>query len=334
MLLAFGAHGSQFMPGEKKFFRGAVVPFIEGITKSGGKAALIYEGVLPMDITNLSLNPPLSEIKNTLDFLQKMRTAIMAKIKRSVSCAETTIRCTLENTVDRGLFVSDFGPQSPERRQLNGIFPVEWGFEDGVTKINQGRPGIVRFLHEPQDAEALYLGMIYGLLERIISTRGEKDALQFMVQYVRSGLEQMLLRDRAVVSLAEKLAGEDPERSIVIPRGYFHESMAILFNQAMFDLSCVKGTYSIRNFEWDTVEGFYHGSLRENELEKYAVLELAATRFIKDELNLPDGTDAAWRTMQALAPTCLADMETLAKKARTHALSLHAGIAKELGIRE
>jgi hypothetical protein len=334
-LLAFGAHGSQFTPGERKFFRNAVVPFIEGIAKEGGKAALIYEGVLPGNITSLPLGPQLSEIKNALDFLQKNRNDIVAKIKDSISCAETTIRCTLEKTVDKGFFLSDFEPQSQERIQLNGIFPVEWGFEDDVKKINQDRPGTVRFLHEPQDAEALYLGMIYDLLERIISTRGNDDALQFMVQYVRSGLEQMLLRDRAVVSLAEKLANEDLERSIVIPRGYFHESMVILFNSDLFDVTCMKGTTcNIRNFEWYAVEGFYQGSLREEELEKYAILELASTRFVMDELNLPDGTNAAWETRQALAPTSLETARTLSNKARTHALTLHPNIAKELGIKE
>jgi len=276
VLLAFGSHGIQEsrVPGDQRFFRKAVIPFIEDTVKNGKPIALIYETVLGLD--NRIKTPVLDKISKGSGerWLSEIKERVLTEERHINECLDT-------------VFVSG-NPELYTRASakclagggiLEGI--VDWGFEDFILELNSAGHSNITALIEPQSSEvSLGIWRREELNRRIESLiQGpENELLNAITDYIKFETEFQLSRDKGIKFLVDGLIKEKDVAAVCIPRGGQHRGMASLFNHDGYDVT-VHDSGVPSDFIYEAVNRSYRERIPEEELVLYARLQMEFLRY-------------------------------------------------------
>ena len=335
LLLAFGTHGNAELEGDKRFFRNAIIPFLDEHVKKGkGKAAVIYEGFQPTRIEEDGSKPEKERVKDNLAFLRRKRKTVMEYLGLISAGFEETASAILRNIANKGIPPGSYIPKDKEQEITGMLYSSFLGFEEYAMALNRLEPGTISFFCEPQNAQAIYAETYGKLLHRSLSLepKNSRIAAKCMV----FALEHMMIRDREVKNLAERLAKESPEIAIVIPRGRAHAPMEMLFKQDRYDISLHIGSPDILTFENDAMIRAYGGKLSRRELSLFAKLEEEINAYIRMmgfdlDSDKPDGRLLEYAKLAGRSP--IQALEKLIFDARAYAIANNPQAAAELGIR-
>jgi len=323
LLLAFGTHGNAELEGDKRFFRNAIIPFLDEHVKNGkGKAAVIYEGFQPTRIEEDGSRPEKERVKDNLAFLRRKKKTVMDYLGLISAGFEETASAILRNIANKGTPPGSYIPKDMEQEITSMLYSSFLGFEEYAMALNRLEPGTVSFFSEPQNAQAIYAETYGKLLHRSLSLEPKNPGIA--TKCMALDIEHMMLRDREVKILADRLAAEDPDIAIIIPRSRNHMAMEALFERDRYDISLLMGSLGEWSFESDAMVGFYAGELSERELMLYAKLEQELLSYTKSfRLDV---------VQQDRFPLEVLDRVYL--EARAYAIAKNQEAAAELGIME
>jgi hypothetical protein len=252
ILLAFGTHGRGDRPPDRRFFRSAVVPFIEEALREGRKVAVIHE---------LCLYDRIGFLEEDVQRLLSGRGAEGAGewLREDLAMVQAEANHALRNTLDLG---------------IAGAPVADWGFNDAIMEVNAARPGSVLSIIEPQTVESLFA---HWRMRSFLSSLGPQG-VDCMAGFIRTMAEDCIRRDLGVLRLAERSALINGEAAIVIPRGSAHRGMAGLI-RGRHELLVAEGR-SREDYMDRAVRLSYGRSLGEDEARAFAALELELLRFV------------------------------------------------------
>ena len=314
LLLAFGAHGDLKIEGDSKFFRKAVIPFLEEHVERGKrKAAIICEGTMPEEIPRDKAGPEPVRTVAALYWLMRDREGFLERATEWVAERDKKANSFFMDVADKGLL------ESGTQGWPNSDF---WGFEEYAMGLNRKEPGTVRFLMEPPNIEAIYMDAFRKTISRLLRLTGEN--LEFVAESMRYSMRSAMLCDKEVLGLTDQLAQEDPDIAIIIPRSRSHMAMEAFFSRDRYDVFVRTGSLGEWSFESDALVRFYAGDLGERELMLYAKLEQELLSYTKSfRLDI---------VQQDRFP--LEVLERVYLEARAYAIAKNQEAAQELGIME
>jgi len=322
VLLAFGSHRGTYdtfpVRGNRRFFRQAVVPFIEeNVEKEGARAAIIHDCVC-----HNWLRPPLDDIKVEI-------------IKKNLKHEE------IDSARIEGV-IKEYERQIPileeQSRKLLGLMNEEtrgmtaWGFETAVRRINRRNPNQIIHFIEPQEIASVSLDLEEDV-QRTISmlTDDYETAIDCIVKFIKALAMETIYRDKGVVALADKLMTEDPEMVIIIPRGWAHKGMATLFDRKKYDITIAEEQNKNVPFAIEAALRYYNLDFDERNLRRYAILEHDANEFLEKKGLWFFLTHASVLVSRRLFRYTI---DGFIKKARKYAISKNPEVAEELGLSE
>lgn len=252
LLLAFGEHpaecGGIRYGADRKFFRSAIVPYLEEhVLKRGQRAAVIFEYNVGFDLAGYVRNNPEHEK-------------------------------AVEEIVTRywGIAANELLPS------LNrGVWPIkptdwfDWGYLDRVISINAGRPNSVICALEPLGANTAW---------DMYEQSGKSGALRFAgtflekveveMEILRYSARICVERSRRVARLAQAIRRQDPDAAIIIPRGYAHSGMTAFTSQEEFDITFMAHMRGAPRFSSDMIIESFRRDVGAEEQKRYAALSL------------------------------------------------------------
>ena len=336
LLLAFGTHGNAELEGDKRFFRNAIIPFLDEHVKKGkGKAAVIYEGFQPTRIEEDESRPEKERVKDNLAFLRRKKKTVMDYLGLMSAGFEETASAILRNIANKGTPPGSYIPKDMEQEITSMLYSSFLGFEEYAMALNRLEPGTVSFFSEPQNAQAIYAETYGKLLQRSLSLEPKNSGIA--AKCMALDIEHMMLRDREVKNLAERLAKESPDIAIIIPRGRAHAPMEMLFDKNKYGISLHIGSPDILTFENDAMIRAYGGRLSRRELRLFAKLEeeiSAYARMMGFDLDSDKPDNRLLEFAKQTNRSLIQALEKLFLDARAYAIAKNPEIAKELGIRE
>jgi len=334
--LAFGTHGNAELEGDKRFFRNAIIPFLDEHVKKGkGKAAVIYEGFQPTRIEEDESKPEKERVKDNLAFLRRKKKTVMEYLGLISAGFEETASAILRNIANKGTPPGSYIPKDMEQEIIGMLYSSFLGFEEYAMALNRLEPGTVSFFSEPQNAQAIYAETYGKLLHRSLGLEPKNPGIA--TKCMALAIEHMMLRDREVKDLAGRLAKESPEIAIIIPRGRAHAPMEMMFKQDRYDISLHIGSPDILTFENDAMIRAYGGKLSRRELSLFAKLEegiSAYARMMGFDLDSDKPDNRLLEFAKQTGRSLIQALEKLIFDARAYAIAKNPEIAKELGIRE
>jgi hypothetical protein len=252
LLLAFGEHpaecGGIRYGADKRFFKSAIVPFLEEhVEKRGVKAAIILEFNMGFDLQGYDrLNPAHAKAVHDL----------VAQTGKG-----------MEDAVSPGL---DAG---------NGIganaYWFDWGFLDKVIAINSGIPGRVHSIVEPLMSDIVWNMWDQTLVSYAMRKAGTfEERVEIEKEVIKYSARTCIQRSRRVAELAKRMRAEEPQGAVIIPRGYAHSGMAAFFSQEEFDITCVSHMRGGPRFSSDIIIEAFNRDVGEDEWRRHAALSL------------------------------------------------------------
>ena len=238
VLLAFGKHSSRESPANKKFFRRAIVPFLEEhVERRGKKATIVHENAvydafddeIAEKVTKKKLKaqeePTEENVRSFREFLSSLERTFDEMYKTMIKYYEFANTGREEPPLDSSEFFETLG----------GLpYDQSWGFEDYVLKVNRTSPySIVNICEKPNVEAALTSWHV----RTIKSGARPSRFADHLVDTVRFEVMQMHARDAALVAQMEEIAKTDPESVIVVPRGLMHKPMIQLIDKEKFDFT-------------------------------------------------------------------------------------------------
>jgi hypothetical protein len=220
VFLALGEHDLRGRPANVSFFRDTISPILDQIDKDGTRGIIVHEVIVG----------PRLRSKDIPKFLAKSpadRVRAVARLDERVNRLARGVRSHFEVTLDIGEPDNWFG---------------EWGFEQSLLSINKRTPGRIRSAIEPQ-ATCLLLTvelshyLLHHWVEDIVDFEGLKNMAKARMFSVVTNL---FLRDCALTKCILDLAAEDPQRAIIVPRGYSHIGIyerLDLYHSDIFEIS-------------------------------------------------------------------------------------------------
>ena len=313
--LVFGVTPSH-TGGEKLFFRHNVAAALnEGLQKNRN-ASLIYPHQHGYDTSDATPE----KARNTIVGVESTDSKVVIKEIRKNLKGDAYYAGVIKKTVENGLFLTDFTSNCGEMRGLDKIFPILLGFEPDAVERNRKAPGTVRFFIEPMVAEAVYHLTKQDMYEKLTPYQSSGgNLIQYAVKCLENGMMGMFLRDKAVVSLAERLASDFPGQYIIIPRSSESVSMTALFDRDVFDISQDIGTRR-GGIYCAAAEKFYknNGTMDEDMLVKYATLYQTSWQMLIRFVQTPARKEY---------------LETFALMSYKHAIREYPALATELDLR-
>src|SRR5512143_489064 len=253
ILLAFGTHGSGRDRPDGRFFRNAVMPFIERAVSNGRRVAVIHEfsvyGGVRADEGERSMLAHCGTLEGAAGHLRDFLSDMQER-------ANMGLRCTL-----------DVG--------LHGEPIDDWGYNDRIRSINARRPGSILNIVEPQSLESL---VAYWKISEFGKGIGP-EGVGTMMGFIRTMAEDCIRRDRGVLGMVERTAALDPDAAIVVPRGSGHRGMVALLGGSSHQVH-VAERLDCEDFMDRAVRASYGRTLGDDELRAYAVLELELMKFV------------------------------------------------------
>ncbi len=268
LLLAFGLHGNEFgimrLPPQKRFFRDAVVPFLEKHVGRGKRDAVVIHELGSTKEWEDSFEE--NEKREAAGLSGDNKGMWLEIIRGELYEREVRYRGILEKSLDIG--------RAPDAA-TDGIRMEDWGFLDHIAESNRRQNGRITNLFEPPSAEAACERWRTGFIQdMLLDNPRRKDGPELALEFLKSKINFYVKRDNAVAASAERLALESPERAIVIPRGLAHAGMTALFDSAKFDITLSKDERFTTDFVPDAAKMAYEGRTDGRELERFAALQL------------------------------------------------------------
>ena len=301
LLLALGTHGviyskkigvvgdtdrelspdMMYAQGDKKFFSGAIVPFLEEHVGAGKKVTVIEEKAAFLTLVQTTL-------AGRFDYLKPL----IHMVLHPDLYGEDHFRNLFESVKSLGRDLDD----DLERTINSGVFPPNFidqmGFLEAVSRLNVLRPGSIKVLIEHQDDEAIWAAaqfweLMYRDLHRLTLTPAEM--LEFMLTipthlirdnraYVRAMTEFAYIRDLEVAKQATEIVNRGEADAIVIPRGAAHLGLKDLLDPSVFDIIVAPDEKAIMERLEETpyhlaiLERYQTGPLSEERIEHYSKL--------------------------------------------------------------
>lgn len=247
VLFAFGHHPWGALHGDTRFFRRSVVPFAKNQLNQGRRVAIIAEMTTYLSRYDKDYYSHKLEQKG-LNPEQAMRA--WAAVQEIV----------MQHNILR----------------TDPVIHKPWGFEKAVVKLNQNGAGI-ELTVEPNLISTVYLLHVPALLNppdiKQLRHKSYSEQLDEMVTYLRAWIAAHVSRDRNVAQKANDLASEDPDRAIIIPRGYGHRGMVCLFDETRYSITIKERSFPM-DFIYDAMALSYTKELNQSELEQFAKLQL------------------------------------------------------------
>jgi hypothetical protein len=331
LLLAFGAHGNLKSAGERGFFRDTIVPFLdEHVVREKKKAALIYETVLEIPMRYDTTQPEPFRTISALDTLKEKRESILKGLDTLLAHASGKIAALFSNSFDKGITPYAFATESWELAFLGSL--ELWGFAQDAIRLNGAMPDSIRFFLEPQNSEVVYLGENQKFLIRLLQ-QGKLRDLELMTEYMGLGIREMLLRDSGVVALADKLAAENPDGAIIIPRGVAHAPIEHFFDKDRYDVTTHVSGMGIVPFSSNALVKAYRGALDERELRLYAKLEMELLKYFESlGFDVVNGPDERMLKFIRQGESAVEAFSRITRDARAYVIMNNPETARELGI--
>lgn len=252
LALAFGehpgqSHGLEF-DADRKFFRAAILPFLEEhVIRRGKRALIIHEFNVGFDL-------------NGLERGNEEHEKILGELVRKT---EENANARLSATINSGM------PLSPDQ----GWF--EWGYGERIAEINRSIPGAIRNIVEPLQPGTVWRMWEQTLVcERSRITGSLAESVDIEMELIRRSIDICLERSRRVVALVKEARESHPEMAIVVPRGFAHRGMADDFDYSEFEMTV---SYSLRGaplFSSEAIIESFGRTLGKEELRRYAMLSL------------------------------------------------------------
>jgi hypothetical protein len=127
-------------------------------------------------------------------------------------------------------------------KDIEKEFGMFFGLERAVQGINQRDPGTIEVVIEPQRRETFmkFIAFLEGhrKFEDARTEKDKKKMIRTSTEKSKALLEHAIGRDWTVFKLAKAAAEQDPDRAIIIPRGWAHMGMVEKFfaNCDLFDI--------------------------------------------------------------------------------------------------
>lgn len=257
LLLAFGEHpaecGGIRYGADKRFFKSAVVPFLEEhVERRGEKAAIIYEFNMGFDLQGYDrLNP-----------------AHIQAVQTMVAQTGKGMGDSVSPSLDAG---SEIGANA---------YWFDWGFLDKVMAINSITPGRVRNIVEPLAADTAWTMWDQSLAADAMRNAGSfEERVEIEKEVIKYSARTCAGRSRRVADLVRRIRGQEPQMAIVIPRGYAHSGMVAFFGQEEFDITCVSHMRGAPRFSSDIIIEAFGREVSEEEWRRHAALSLRFSNY-------------------------------------------------------
>jgi hypothetical protein len=247
LLLVFGEHGGRNgrlrVPPDKEFYKGLVDPFVEKhVVGEGKKAIVVHEYNTAINCDGLGN----SEVS-----------AIMANL-------ENRLNLKLQATFNQGI------PMDQDSMDW-----FDWGFMDNILEINRNAPETVECIVEPLGASTQWIMWKQSKLSRKHrTTKTFDESVIAEAEVIRGSIEICMDRDRRLVEFVHKLRRENPDRVIIIPRGYAHKAMAQDFDYLHYMKIESARLTGAPWFSTEAIIEAFSKHLTPAELERYARLSL------------------------------------------------------------
>ncbi len=247
LLLVFGAHGGRNgglkVPPDKEFYKGLVDPFVEKHVVRGGKrAVVVHEYNTSINCENLS-NSEVSQIMSNLEHRLKLK---------------------LDATFNHGMKMDE-----------DSMDWFDWGFMDKILEINREAPSTIECVIEPLGASTQWIMWKQQQLSRIVRhTDSFDESVIAEAELIRGSIEICMDRDKRLAGFIHKLRTEDPDRAIIIPRGYAHKGMAMDFDYLNYMKIEAARLTAAPWFSTEAIIEAFSKQLTPAELERYARLSL------------------------------------------------------------
>jgi hypothetical protein len=254
VLLAFGLHAEPGMFGaDRRFFSKAVSRFFNKKIRKRG-AALIMESF------DMGEDLQLEGIRKLRSASRTAWEAVNEEFRHMQEKLEETSRKFFEN-----------GEMPPELAGASA-----WGFEELLLSSNRVRPGTVKYFAERASLKPFEAQWDSRILKEDFCARNwqGRQSLDIMIEYIKKMAEMIVGRDKAVFNLARRLVWQDPQRAIIMPRGFRHHGMQLLFDKKDYDVTVEMGQDpSDMTYSGLIACKSYQGELPKEVYEQYGTLE-------------------------------------------------------------
>lgn len=289
LLLVFGEHGGRNgrlrTPPDKEFFKDIVHPFVEKHIVRGGKRALIIHEY------NTAIN--CDGLDNT-------------GVSNAMGTIERGLNQKLEATFNQGFAMDE-----------DSMHWFDWGFMDMVLEINRGAPGTVECIVEPLGASTQWIMWRQNRFARARRASPTfDDTVMAEVEMIKGSIEICMDRDRRLVEFVHKLRRENPDRVIIIPRGYAHKGMAHDFDYLNYRKAEAARLTGAPWFSTEAIIEAFSRRLTQSELERYARLSLHYSEYYYSHMD----EYLAEAALSGLAP--VDGLRSLTLNAREYAFSM------------
>ncbi len=290
LLLMFGRHvgdiakhqrkkQEKVLKGDTKFFKRSAKKFFKDrILAEGRRGVVIHELSIDIDADKLKDDKGRKlDKEEVLKEKDKPKESLLDQIEGMLDEATEDLLAIFSLTLNIGEKMFSFS---------------DWGYEPQMIAINRKYPGRIANILEPQTAEALIQMWEEELLCKRIMEAGINENMDKLIQMKleeqRIMLESLLQRDEQIFKLAKRLAQEDPERAIIIPRGGAHSAMAQRFfaNSDLFDIECHVSSEESGFGEEELIRAYCNGieTVTMEERERIARLNLHWSRYKSEHI--------------------------------------------------
>ncbi len=348
LLLAFGRHGTSGktlgpMLGNTRFFKKAARDFVRG---KKDQVAIIHEQGPMLGMESSLQISRLMDVWSALNaykgFVQ-MREEAIADIEPKRAHLERVMNRKMREEIlgiQKNAAKTRFAEEMHKamlqiQKEVLGIeLTEEMSDHFGMVAFARKRQDQVEILVERQSGEAYYLGVLHGILEKALSLRmmrhqgdwSEKD-MEIMIEYLKVSAKLEVHRDRNVISQIEAVADANQGTIFIVPRGYGHRHMAKIVDESRFEVTLKEDDGGSLGFEDDVLSMSYSQELGEEELRKYAALnldyvvrmELLWSSFMQEVEEILE-TQKVYEAWEVAEEKIAAALDGISKKAREFAL--------------
>ncbi len=228
LMFAFGIHPVGPFKGDQNFFKRAIGSYVDRILEEKRQAIIIRElpngpGFIERFYKKKSEVNPFVKPREIKDYFERgEQEEIKKSLEEALRKCELFIDLTYRRSINKG-----------DTQYCKG-----WGYENNVSKINKNNNGTIRTIAEPQDLDVLTLNLEADFLDKMTRITEGEEKLRYFARLILKTTKRDYRRDLNVRDLALKLRAENPERAIIVPRGYLHRYMVdTLFDRNSFDIS-------------------------------------------------------------------------------------------------
>ena len=272
-MLAFGEHpgqhGDKVYPAHRKFFKAALLPFLEDARQRGQRVLVIHE--MSVDYRTKGL-----------DGVNK---ADVESLEAGLQIAENNMNGLLSESLDVG-------------QMLNVARDwFDWGYLDVIVDLNQAAPGTIRNIVEPFGANTLgHIDEHTELFRRSQNPMPFRERLRLEAELIRASIKISLSRSLRVVKLIKRLRSENPDLAVAVPRGYAHHGMSEHFDYSEFEMTVASSLKGAPSFLADAVAESFRRPLTDQELMIYARLSLYFEEYCLNAMKEGAGLENIWDT--------------------------------------